>query len=116
MTDTPDIPDTKYITSSNEINNIIYLLLKYNYRINTPDNKDITEMVLVVLDDPSVDRIIDEVYKYVKVKYPHEIDMKNFERQMRHTRFLIEEFMKMPESARTDLGADAENGDCLIKH
>ena len=97
----------------NEINNIIYLALKHTFGMK-PKNTDIYKILLEVIDDPSIERIIDNTFNFVAEKYPDRVDGDS--RQLEHFRLVISEFLKLPVKSRNSLGIDATADDLITKH
>jgi hypothetical protein len=99
----------------NEINNIIYLALKHTFGLK-PENLEIYKILMEVVDDPTIERIIDSTFDFVAKNYSDRVDGNNRDKQLKHFRLVINEFLKLPIESRNSLGKDANSDDLITKH
>jgi hypothetical protein len=106
--------DWKHL-SRNEINNIIYLCFKYSFKIESPSNNEIQEVLLEVVDDTSCQSIIKAMFKFIQQNHSHTLSPIRGD-QEDHVRFIITEFLKLPDELREDLGVDGDAEEFVLKH
>ena len=110
--------------SKNEINNMLYMFLRFGYKFNSefhsePINSDIMKIMKLVGPEPSKEKLISETVKFVKIMYDlthlehygltPELVEKNLEK-------LYNQFFMLPDSLRDNLGDDAESHEFLDKN
>jgi hypothetical protein len=102
--------------TQNEINNILFLALKYTFRLNPPENHDIMSIIHDLQDKPTISHIIDMTFIYVAQHYPDAIDTVDKDGQLEHFRLVVREFMKLDPEIRNDLGEDDKNEESKTFH
>lgn len=105
--------------TQNELNNIVYLCLKYTFgayvpRFMNPTNADIKHIMLDVFNNVTSERIIDAIICFV-------IDTTGFDadsdkKYRKYMEFIITKFMKQAFEVRNDLGEDSNDEDIITKH
>ena len=95
----------QYLTP-NELNNIIYMEMKYALNVENPDNADIAQIMSLVVNNSISDVIIDTTIEYVGDKFGLGTISESPEQLERHMFFILDQFMKLPEKTRNDLGTD----------
>lgn len=99
-----------------EINNIVYLAMKYAFRVEDIQNNKIHEAVMDLVDSSNQEEIVEALYNYMYEEFPDSVDKKNPDKQKWHINFIIQEFQKLPEDLRNDLGQDENSEDFITKH
>ena len=110
--------------SKNEINNIIYMFLRYAFRFNgkdhaEPDNVDIAEIMILVGSEVSKRKLITETVKFVQDKYDlsHlQACGKSIEDVRANMEVIYNEFLMLPDNLRNNLGEDTDANDFLDKN
>lgn len=105
--------------TDNELNNVIYLFLKYGYskvlpKLKNPSNGLIKEIALAVYDDPSKDRIIRQVVATVHDEFNYRMVDSDLKKLKEHMSFMYDEFLKLPDRFRNDVGENEE--ELVTKH
>ena len=109
----------KQAYTQNELNNIVYICLKYAFGrkiscLDNPPNSDIYMIVLEIGDDTELENITKQITKFVKMKFLEETDdLSDYERFIH---FLIDEFNQLPEKIKNDLGDDVDAEEFITKH
>ena len=103
------------VLTNNEVNNIIYLLMKYTFNISNPNNQDIHLAMLELVDDPGMDKIIDQMFSFMGTYHPKSLDF-DIERQVDHAQLVLNEFLRQPQNLRNDLGRDTDAEEFITKH
>lgn len=96
--------------TQNEINNLLFLALKYTFRLDPPKSEDITAIMFSLQKGPTISHIIDRTFIYVAERYPDAIDTGNQDSQLEHFRWVVREFFKLDPKIRNDLGEDDKDG------
>lgn len=102
--------------TNNEINNLIYMFLKYSMRFDDPNNSDIATIMLGIEEATDKDEIINKTIEFVKNKYGEAvvgIDTFHIER---HMQYIYNEFFELPFNLRDDLGEDKNAEEFVVKH
>ena len=111
--------------SKTELNNMIYMFLRYGYRFNSewhaePVNAHIAKIMESIGEsEVSKDRIISETVKFVKKQYDlshlshYDLTPDDVEKQLDK---LYNQFFMLPDSLRSNLGDDAESNEFLDKN
>ena len=95
--------------TESELNNLVYLGLKYACSVENPPNQYIEGVIYRIGENRSLDGIVETVVECARelAKKTHtEFDMNR--RKMRLCE-IIGEFMQMPEDVRNDMGTDSED-------
>ena len=112
---------TRTIFTDNELNNIVFLCLRYTFggvipELKNPSNKTIKELVFSVYEDPTPVNIIDKTLEFVVETYGAERLGPRLSGYQRHMRGLINEFIQQPSEIRNDLGDDRDSEDLITRH
>lgn len=112
---------TRMTLTENEINNLIYTLIKFGFRkiceeLRNPPNILIKEIMIEVLDDPTVDNIIDKTMVVVMTKYNITLSDKDLLGLKGHMELISNLFMAEPYELRADLGLDRDAEEFVTKH
>jgi len=107
--------------TENEVNNLIYTLIKFGFRkirseLGCPPNSLIHEIMLDVLDDPTVENIIEKTLLTVMVKYKIELRDVQVRGLREHMQLTARLFMAEPYELRSDLGDDKDAEEFITKH
>lgn len=107
--------------TENEINNIIFLFIKFGLQKLMPDAKKpanslIKEIMLAVSEDPTEEKIFEEILTATQKKYGITISDINVRGLREYMRVLYKNFMALPEHMRNDLGTDTEDDVFHTKH
>jgi len=108
------------VLNKNELNNIVFLCLKYGFggsipELKEPSNQDIKTLIFELNEDPTPSNIIDKIISFVVEKFgPDSID--NRAGHERYMMSVIKDFMNQPYKLRNDLGDDTESDDLITRH
>ena len=110
-TDTPSMPCAALLTK-NELNNLIYMFLRYGLRFNGRDrpdvnNEDVIAIMKQVPRGASKTKLLDATITFVETKYGSlapDLARKEIEQQLE---LMYEHFLGLPASLRNDLGQDS---------
>lgn len=107
--------------TENEVNNLIYTLIKFGFRkikqeLGSPPNALIHEIMLEVLDDPTVENIIEKTLFSVMVKYKINLRDVQIKGLREHMNLISRLFMSEPFELRSDLGDDKDAEEFITKH
>ena len=99
--------------NDDELNNLIYVFLKYTFKFESPDNSDIAAIMKVVGNNRDRSVIIQETSRYVSVRYGRQ-RLGDLGEMLKHMNFVFDEFPNLPHSLRNSLGEDAD--DFMVKN
>lgn len=105
--------------TQNEINNLLFLVLKYTFRLDPPKHVDIVAIICNLqqgLSNITISHIIDRTFTYVAEHYPDAVDARNGDRQLEHSRWVVREFFKLDSTVRNDLGQDKDEQESITFH
>jgi hypothetical protein len=107
--------------TENEINNLIYSLIKFGFRkikkeLNSPPNTIIKSIMFGVMDEPTVDNIIDRTLVTVVDEYRIQFSRAQTKGIREHMRLIANLFMSEPFELRSDLGEDKDADEFITKH
>lgn len=108
--------------TSNEINNLIYLVIKYGFGIMCPQIKDppnelIKDIMLEIHNgDASVDTIVNDTMRLVSDMYSVILSDIDFKKLKIHCMDIADIFMQQPFEIRDDLGVDTSAEEFITKH
>jgi hypothetical protein len=107
--------------TQNELNNIIFLCLKYTFGktykyFKEPRNSDINLIMLVTYNDQTSDNIIDAILSFVIEKVSPNRLIGEIDGYKHYMRCIINKFNKQSYSLRNDLGNDVDDEDLITKH
>lgn len=116
------IAETKQIgLTQNEVNNLIYILIKFGFGkiqsdLSNPPNSLIHEIMLEVLENPTIDNIIKKTLALTIIKY--RINLRNIQINglKEHMQLTARLFMAEPYELRSDLGDDKDVEEFITKH
>jgi len=90
--------------TDNEVNNLVYLFLKYGFKIKQPKNADINMVMINVGDDRSIDNIINQTLIFMSTLYGTLQDSQDG--LEKYLRYLYAEFKDFEPEVRNGLGSD----------
>ena len=90
--------------TENEVNNLIYLFMKYGFKIDKPKNSDIYAIMINVGDDQSIDNIIDQTIDFVETHHGSQGDDRTSLKK--YLDYLYREFKDFEPEIRNGLGSD----------
>jgi len=99
--------------NDNELNNLIYVFLKYTFKFDSPDNSDIAAIMKVVGNNRDRSVIIQETSKYVSVRYGRK-RLGDLVEMLKHMNLVLDIFPDLPHFLRNSLGEDAD--DFMVKN
>lgn len=108
--------------TDNEINNLIYALLKYGYgkivpNIKDPPNSLIKDIMMEVYEEgTNIPSVINSTMRIVEDRYNVFLSDRDFERLKQYFYKISVAVMQQPFEVRDDLGSDAESDDFITKH
>ena len=107
--------------TDNEVNNLIFLFLKFGLQKLIPDtkkpsNKLIKEIMLAVSDNPTKENITKEVLALSQKRYGITLTDLNIRGLEKYMDVLYDNFMNLSEHMRNDLGTDREDDIFNTKH
>lgn len=107
--------------TENEINNLIYSFIKFGFRkirkqLNNPPNILIKEIMLGVMNDPTVDNIINRTMAVVIDEYHIPFTSVQKKGIKEHLSLIARMFMAEPFELRNDLGDDDGADEFVTKH
>jgi hypothetical protein len=107
--------------TENEVNNLIFTLMKYTFqkldeRLKNPSNRFIKQVMVEVMDDPTVPNIIDKTFKMTTEEYRILVRKHEKEYVMEFMQKLADFFMSEPYELRCDLGRDKDAEEFITKH
>jgi len=111
--------DSRY--TQNELNNIVYLCLKYTFghtvvEFKEPDNSDIKNIMLEIDDNHDTQNIIDALLVFVIDKVGvSRLHGRRYEYE-HHMRYVINNFNEQSYELRNSLGKDSDSEDFITKH
>lgn len=110
--------------TDNEVNNMVYLGLKYACGYGDPRNESIDMVVLEIGDGRTIENIIERTIQHARLMSgANNIDFKTSERKREMEMLLIGDkkkrmrgFCDLPESVRNDLGRDTDYDKFITRH
>jgi hypothetical protein len=97
----------------NEVNNLIYMLLKYSFRFDEVNNKDIAAILEIVNEESPDADVLSATFSYVKEKYGDRI-VGDEEVTQEHMWYVRQEFFNLPFNLRNDLGRDNDAEEFIV--
>lgn len=107
--------------SQNELNNIVYLCLKYTFghtiaEFSAPSNADIKFLMIELDDNQATQNIIDTLLTFVIEKVGEQrLHGRRYEYE-HHMRYVINNFNSQSYELRNDLGEDSNSEDFITRH
>jgi len=93
--------------TDNEVNNLVYLFLKYGFEIKNPSNEDLFLIVMETAEDRSLDNIIDKTANFVRDRFGKKAARDNARAHLvEYFNRIYKEFMELPIEMRNSLGTD----------
>ena len=107
--------------TENEINNLIYSLIKFGFRkvrkeLNSPPNIIIKDIMFGIVNDPTVDNIINRTLITIVGEYKIPFSNAQAKGIREHMQLIARLFMSEPFELRSDLGEDADADEFITKH
>lgn len=116
------LAETKQIgLTQNEVNNLIYVLIKFGFgkiqsNLSDPPNILIHEIMLEVLENPTIDNIIRKTLTSIIIKYKINLRNTQISDLKEHMQLTAKLFMAEPYELRSDLGDDKNVEEFITKH
>jgi len=109
------------VFTSNELNNLIFLCLKYTFgkqlsELKEPLNQDIKTLIFELNEEPTPANIIDKIIAFVVERFGHDRLGDDLSGYKRHMGAIIKDFLNQPYDLRNDLGDDSESDDLITHH
>lgn len=109
------------VFNKNELNNLIFLCLKYTFGRQVPElkeplNQDIKTLIFELNEDPTPANIIDRIMDFVVERFGLDRLDGDLDGYRRHMRSTIKEFINQPYNLRNDLGDDSDADDLITHH
>jgi len=109
------------IFTENELNNVVFLCLKYTFgkeipELKDPLNQDIKTLIFELHEDPTPANIIDRIIEFVVGKFGSDRISDRKSGYKRHMQATIDEFLNQPYDLRNDLGDDSNSEDLITRH
>jgi len=100
-------PGRVLLLSPSELNNFVFSLLRYTWRVDEPANEAIAAILAQLDEAPLFDEVVGAVADYVQCATGHACSAEEIERCHMHAEFVLAEFLKLSPELRNDLGKDA---------
>jgi len=108
-------PMNSQSVNDNELNNLIYVFLKYTFKFEEPRNSDIATIMKAIGNNRDRSNVIQEAVKYVGVRYGRD-KLGNLTEMLKHMNFIFGEFFSLPDNLRNDLGEDKEAHEFIVQN
>jgi len=108
--------------TDNEVNNLIYALIKYGFgklvpSIQSPPNDLIKDIMFVVYEEGiNIPNVIMNTMRIVETRYNVYLSDRDFERLKEYCYKISVAVMQQPFELRNDLGKDSESDEFVTKH
>lgn len=107
--------------TENEVNNLIYSLIKFGFRrikepLNSPPNRVIKNIMLCTMENPTIEHIIDVTFETIVREYGICLKEEQNMGLRTHMKLIADLFMSEPLELRGDLGEDKDSNEFITKH